>query len=117
MDGSHFDDLARSLASDATRRGILRGLAGGVVAVLGRRAVAVGAAQTKQPLCHATGDPAHPYRVIEVAEPAWETHLAHGDAPYLGCCPGDVCPIAGETCGGGGVPGQCGAPTAPHPFI
>ncbi len=108
MDGHRFDDLTRALAGRPSRRGVLRALAGGAAVAVGGRATAARAGQAKRPLCHATGDPARPYEVIDVAEPAWEAHLAHGDAPYLDCCPGDACPGPHDACGGGGVPGACG---------
>lgn len=112
MDAQRFDDLTRTMASGATRRGVLRGLVGGMAAMLGLRTVGGHAQQAKQPLCHFTGNPENPFEVIEVAEPAWETHFGHGDHPFIDCCLDADCLGAGETCGGGGTPGQCGAPVS-----
>ena len=100
MDGQRFDDLTRVLAIGVSRRGVLRGMAGVLATALGLRTVRARAQQVKQPLCHATGDPANPYVVIEVAEPAWETHFGHGDTPYVDCCTDGDCGSGGACCNG-----------------
>ena len=97
MDGQRFDQLAKALAGGTSRRGALRGAAGGLAAALGLGARGARARQAKQRLCHATGDPANPYVVINVAKPAWETHVAHGDTPHVDCCVDADCP-GGGTC-------------------
>jgi hypothetical protein len=45
--------------------------------------------------------------VIEVAEPSWQTHDDHGDHDYIDCSSNADC-SGYDTCGGGGVEGQCG---------
>jgi hypothetical protein len=109
MDGQRFDQMARMLAGGLSRRAVLRGAAAGLAGAVGLRAGRVGAQQAKKPLCHATGDPANPWVVISVAEPAWQTHYDHGDHDYINCCADADCTTEGHTCGGGGVEGQCGA--------
>ena len=52
------------------RRTLLRGAAAGLAGAVGLRAARAGAGQPKRPLCHATGDPASPWVVISVADPA-----------------------------------------------
>lgn len=104
MDSQRFDALTRSLARGTTRRGLLKGVGGGLAAVLGLTRRPAAAGQAKRPLCHATGDPANPWVVIEVAEPAWKAHFAHGDTPYVNCGTAADCPLP--------TPGTCeGAPT------
>jgi hypothetical protein len=107
MDSSRFDEWTRGLARAASRRRMLGMLGGGFVAAVtaGRQSASAGPA--KIALCHATGDPANPYTVMEVPEPALDAHMAHGDTPYVNCCLDAECPV-GETCGGRGIPGQCG---------
>jgi len=90
-----------------SRRQLMRMLGGGLVGALAVGPQGARAAQEKKAFCHATGDPANPYTVITVAEPAWEMHLDHGDKPYVNCCLDTDCP-GDETCGGLGVPGECG---------
>ncbi len=49
------------------------------------------AGQAKVPLCHQTGAEDNAYVIIHVAEPAYDTHVAHGDfAPNeAGTCEDD----------------------------
>ena len=103
--------MARMMAGGVSRRTVLRGLAAGLAGAAGLRARGAGAEQEKKPLCHATEDQANPWVVISVAEPAWPEHFGHGDRPFVDCCTDADCPVAGQTCGGGGVEGQCGAPS------
>jgi hypothetical protein len=104
MDPTQFDGLTKALAAGVSRRRILHGLAVGAVgAVAGLPHQPALAQQTKQAICHHTGDPENPYVVIEVAEPAWATHYAHGDTPYVDCCTNADCAI-GQVC----TNGQCG---------
>lgn len=72
-------------------------------------AVAAHAGQEKQSLCHFTDSEDTPYTVITVAEPAWDTHLAHGDLPFVDCCMDSDC-AEGEICGEDGAcePQGCG---------
>ena len=110
MDEQRFDRLAKALATAMPRRTLLRGAAAGLAGAVGLRAARAGAGQPKRPLCHATGDPASPWVVISVADPAQPAHLAHGDHAYVDCCADADC-AAPQTCGGGGTAGACGAPT------
>ncbi len=111
LDPNRFDALARALAAPHTRRRALRAGAGAALAALGlARGGPAAAGQDKKPLCHFTGSASNPWQVINVAEPAWQTHYDHGDHDYFNCCDDAACAIAGQTCGGGGVEGQCGAP-------
>jgi hypothetical protein len=112
VDQHVFDHFTRAVARPgSTRRGLLRGaLALGATALIGGRARAALAGQEKMPLCHVTGDPANPYEVITVAGPSWDTHFAHGDKPYAGCCLDADC-ATGETCGDDGACAPTGACT------
>jgi hypothetical protein len=114
MDGQRFDRMARILAGGVSRRAVLRGAAAGLAGAVGLRVSRAGAGQEKKPLCHATGDPAQPWVVIDIAEPAWQTHFDHGDHDFVDCCADADCTGEGQTCGGGGVAGQCGSCTPPH---
>lgn len=106
MDGQRFDALTRLVAAGTSRRRFAAGLAGALAtAVLGARRTVAEKAKTR--LCHATGDPANPYLVIEVAPSAAADHLGHGDFAYTNCCTDAAC-AAPQTCGGGGVAGTCG---------
>ena len=106
MESRRFDDIARSFATGTSRRRLLGVVGSGLLAVAdGTRRV--DAQPERVALCHATGDPTNPYTAIEVPEPAAQTHLAHGDTPYVNCCLDTDCP-EGETCGGMGIPGECG---------
>ena len=85
MDSRRFDDMVRSLATGTSRRRLLGVVGSGLLAVAaGTRRV--DAQPERVALCHATGDPTNPYKVIEVPEPAAQNHLAHGDTPYVNCC-------------------------------
>jgi hypothetical protein len=112
MDAHGFDDLTRSFARGLTRRHVLRGLGGGLIATLGLARTPAAAQQTKQSLCHATGDPANPWVVITIAEPAWPTHFAHGDTPYVDCCADAECG-ADQQCRDGACVDVCLALEAP----
>ena len=111
MDGQRFDHLTRALAGGTSRRTVIRGMGAGLAAAVGLRASRAKAGQVKKPLCHFTGSATTPWTVIEVAEPAWQTHYSHGDHDYIDCCDDTAC-NAPQTCGGGGVEGQCGAACA-----
>lgn len=108
MDQRQFDQWTRNLGRGASRRGILRGMAGGLAAALGLRSAGSALAQQeRQALCHATDDPANPWVVIDVASPSWGAHRAHGDHPRIDCCYDEEC-SGYDTCGGGDRPGACG---------
>ncbi len=105
MDGQRFDSLARAMATATSRRDVLLGaLAGGFGALIGggRRA---GAKPQKVAICHFTDDPAHPYEVISVAQPAVQAHLGHHDSllSEVECCTNADCddgdPCTYDVCG------------------
>jgi hypothetical protein len=107
MEGQRFDHVAKALAGGLTRRRVLRGAVGGLVAAAGLRVGLARAGQAKKSVCHFTGSTSNPWEVIEVAEPGYEAHRAHGDKDFVDCCSDDTC-LDFDTCGGGGVEGQCG---------
>jgi len=102
MNEGRFDQLARSLAQETSRRRLLRGLTAGTMAtglvVLGGRGVDArprgiqGEGASAKPVkpthptkpakvgvCHATGDVKQPYRLITVSDRSLKGHLKHGD--------------------------------------
>ena len=66
---------------------VLRLTAGTIIALVALFGVAF-AGQEKLEVCHATGAEDNPFVLIEIADPAFDTHLAHGDflAPENGDC-------------------------------
>ena len=98
MDHQHFDDATRALATGASRRWVLKGLAtgaaGGALALLSagpataKRKSAKKAKKVKPGLCHWTGSATNPYVYIRISESAVPAHQAHGD-PL--CPPDDAC--------------------------
>ena len=104
MDGNRFDDLARTLATGASRRSVLRGLTGSIVAVLAaaRGVVPAGAAGGKTTVCHRTTSISNPWEQISVGAADLAIHRTHaGDAiapnfaidpNHCGRC-GRVCPL------------------------
>ena len=111
MDARRFDDLILSVATGVNRRRLLRGMGGVLGLAIAARRSAAGAEQQKRALCHWTGDPANPWTVIDVAEPAWQTHLDHGDGPYVDCCTDGDCEQGSVCCDGQCTvtPFSCGA--------
>jgi hypothetical protein len=102
MDQTRFDELARGLASGATRRRLVQGAAvalaggigltaaGGVFARKGKQGLRAqstgkgkGKGQEKVELCHKPGTADQ--EEIVVAQPAVQAHLKHGDSE--GVCP------------------------------
>lgn len=120
MEDRRFDEIARSLASSTSRRGLLRGAIGAVFGgALGMAGVSRGGAQDgKALICHHTGDGR--YILINVSINAVPDHASHGDLIDDSSCPEGqsldyaTCACSGtsaceaapdsETCAG-----QCGA--------
>jgi hypothetical protein len=82
MKQARLDDIARTLASGATRRTLLRSLGAAAIGTALAHTPAVSAPPTKVTVCHkpGTADAA----TIEVPQKSAATHLGHGDT--LGPC-------------------------------
>lgn len=114
MESQTFDDLARALASGATRRGLLKGVLAGALGLTGISGRASAQATTVQ-VCHLTGDPENPVVRISVSGNAIPAHEAHGDTidPEFSSDPnncdgcGIVCPTP-ENGTAACVEGTCG---------
>jgi hypothetical protein len=79
MDADRFDTLTRALTQGApSRRAVLRGLVAAAGLSLSRRPGVGAARQEKVTVCHKG-------RLIEVAAPAVQAHVGHGDT--VGFCP------------------------------
>ena len=79
MDADRFDALTRTLTHRApSRRAVLRGLVAAAGLSLSRHPRAQAARQEKFTVCHKG-------RLIEVAAPAVQAHVDHGDT--IGFCP------------------------------
>jgi hypothetical protein len=120
MERSRFDSLAKAFSMGQPRRSVLRGLFGGVAVVAAGSGKIGAAPPQKVAICHGTGNPANPYKLLSLPEPALASHYAHGDfEPFdcdgelsceqctpaclpLFCDSADICPTdATEFCPGG----------------
>jgi hypothetical protein len=102
MDGHRFDDLTRTLATDASRRSLIRGLLGGA-ALFGLGRSGGVAQQGKTTICHQTGSG---FYLITVANPALDAHYGHGDFAYTDCCTDGEC-ATGSICAAGSCTPVC----------
>lgn len=116
MDGHQFDFLVKALATQTSRRRLLRGFGGSAIAGMlsllsWHRAHAQDGdddCPTTVGICHRTGSRRRPFVFIEVCADAVPAHAAHGD---LVACPGAgvidpeactcVCPLTEDDCPGG----------------
>ena len=118
MDGSKFDNLARTLGHGTSRRTMLRGLAGGFAGILAGGTLVhqgAGAAGRELVICHATGDPNAPYQTMTIQQTEMNMHARHGDFVRVECCTDSDCASQGQvSCETGYCIGTatCGAPGA-----
>lgn len=124
MEPRQFDDISRALASGSSRRGVLKGMLGGLIAgVLGRSQAL---AQDDCPggkvdICHRTNSKKNPYNYISICSDSLADHLAHGDtycegnlAPDGEC--GCYCPVDEIVCEVGTLnPDTCECEAGPDP--
>jgi hypothetical protein len=89
MKEARLDLVARTLASGASRRTLLRGLGAAAIGTALIRMPVASAPPTKVTLCHKPGTPDE--ATIEVPQKAVATHVEHGDTP--GTCPPSECPF------------------------
>lgn len=81
MHTDRFGSRMRVTATSGTRRGVLRGLAGGLLAVVGMgRAVAVAQPAPKVEVCHYDAE-TDTFVPITISGNALDAHVAHGDVP------------------------------------
>jgi hypothetical protein len=114
MDASRFDELARRLATETSRRRLLAGIASGALGgALSALRSQRGVANDKVFICHLTGSTTNPVVLIEVSVNAIPAHQAHGDAIapdfqsdpehcggcLISCDDGDPCTV--DTCEAG----------------
>ena len=117
MENSRFDDFTRSLGRERSRRSVLRGLAGGLAALIPGGALA-GVEMTGRSLviCHATGNPSAPYQSVTIQQSDMNFHARHGDFLRVDCCTDSDCISQGQaTCETGYCTGTftCGATGSP----
>jgi hypothetical protein len=89
MDGKQFDRIVKSLATNASRRGVI---GGGIAAIAGLVSRS-GSAQDKVTICHFTGSANNPYNIITVDDNSvqLQSHLSHGDTLFVNCCLDEEC--------------------------
>jgi hypothetical protein len=98
MDPRSFDQITRSLATGTSRRSVMRGLAGGVLAAVGLNRAGTSLARgEKVGVCHGTGSATNPWQYIDVSAKSYPAHQAHGDGlinstSHCGEC-GNVCEV------------------------
>ena len=119
MDGSHFDEFTRRLATTGSRRRALRAMAGmgsGLLLVLTGRGAAADTCKAATKACLKSGQccsgncaPAlgkgSTSKSSSICCPAGQVQLANGrcGCPAGGC----VCPAGQIDCGAGCIPGEC----------
>jgi hypothetical protein len=101
MEGNQFDALARRMASGASRRRMLKGIAGGVAALFGGGAVTRQASARTLTICHSTGNPAAPFQSLTIDQAEFNLHARHGDYLRVECCADADCPSQYGSCGAG----------------
>lgn len=102
MDGDRFDDLTRALGRRTSRRRWLKGLAGGMAAMLAGGAGAkldAEAAGRSLTICHATGNPAAPWQSMTIDQSEFNLHARHGDYLRVECCANSDCASTMGVCG------------------
>jgi hypothetical protein len=92
MDGSRFDALTQRLGSiRLTRKGAVRGLVGGVVALTGGAAFTDGVkAGKKKPICHCGEAGSTSCTDERVSKKQRKAHLRDHQCDYLGACRSDI---------------------------
>lgn len=97
MDSQRFDELSKVLASRPSRRGVVKGIGGGIIAgtlaLAGRGRADAGPARVG--VCHRTGNVNKPISLIQVSPGAAATLLSRGDTAL-----GSVtdCSSCGDAC-------------------
>jgi hypothetical protein len=97
MDGRGFDDFVRRLATQRSRRSVLRGLVGGSVAVVATKTGSALAAD-KVTICHFPPENPANVQVISVGSAALPEHQAHGDFELIDCCVDSECSGLTDQC-------------------
>jgi hypothetical protein len=111
MDGKGFDELTRRLATQRSRRSVLRGLAGGGAALVAARTGATLAApEEKFSICHWSADLGY-YELISVSGNALPAHEAHGDIIYPDFTDQATCGDCNTACGEDEICGEFGCET------
>jgi hypothetical protein len=119
MEAHRFDSLTKRLATRASRRSALRGLAGGALAAAGWAGAASAAPSEKVTICH-WDDELGIYQQLSISENALGGHRRHGDflLPENGTC-GDCntfCPATAGICEIGSCSAEGVCTYGPAPF-